>query len=108
MVKLVALYKKPADIAAFEEHYHNIHMPLTEKIPGLKHVELSKFTGSPMGESEYYMMAEMYFDNMEALKAGMSSPEGRASGKDVMSFAKELVTMMFAEVEEKVLATAAV
>jgi uncharacterized protein (TIGR02118 family) len=108
MVKFVALYKKPADIAAFEEHYHNIHMPLAEKIPGLKRVELSKFTGAPMGESEYYMMAELYFDNMDALKAGMSSPEGRASGKDVMTFAKDIVTMMFSEVEEKVLAKAAV
>lgn len=108
MVKLVALYKKPTDVAAFDEHYFNVHMPLTEKIPGLKHVEVSKFTGSPMGESEYHLMCEMYYDNMDALKAAMSSPEGKASGKDVMSFAKGLVSFMFAEVEEKVLATAAV
>jgi uncharacterized protein (TIGR02118 family) len=107
MVKLIALYKKPADVKAFEEHYFNTHIPLTNQIPGLKRVEISRVNGSPMGESEYYLMAEMYFDNMDALKAGMSSPEGKASGKDLMSFAKDVVCMMFAEVEEKVPAAAA-
>ena len=108
MVKLVALYKKPEDAAAFEQHYYNVHMPLTEKIPGLKHVEISKFTGSPMGECEHILMCEMYYDNMDDLKAGMSSPEGRAAGKDVMNFGKGLATFLIAEVEEKVLAKAAV
>jgi uncharacterized protein (TIGR02118 family) len=102
MVKLIALYKKPADVKAFEEHYFNIHLPLADKIPGLKKTEISRVTGSPAGESEYHLMAELYFENMDALKAGMSSPEGKASAKDVMSFAKEIVYMMFADVEEKV------
>ncbi len=106
MVKLVALYKKPADVKAFEDHYFNIHLPLANKIPGLQKVELSRFTASPMGETEYHMMAELYFENMDALKSGMSSPEGKASGKDLMSFAKDIVHMVFAEVEEKVPATA--
>ena len=105
MVKLIALYKKPADVKAFDEHYFGTHLPLADKIPGLKKVEISRIAGSPMGESEYHLMAELYFENMDALKAGMSSPEGKASGKDVMSFAKDIVCMMFAEVEEKVPAT---
>jgi hypothetical protein len=41
---------------------------------------------------------------MDALKAGMSSPEGRESGKNLMSFAKDVTYMMFAE-EVKVPAT---
>lgn len=107
MVKLIALYKKPADVKAFEEHYFDVHIPITNKIPGLKKVEVSRMTGSPMGECEYHLMAELYFDNMDALKAGMSSPEGKASGKDLMSFAKDIVVMMFAEVEGKVPAASA-
>lgn len=102
MVKLIALYKKPADVKAFDDYYANTHLPLANKIPGLKKVELSRVTGSPAGESDYHLMAELYFDDMESLKAGMSSAEGKAAGKDVMSFAKEIVYMMFAEVEEKV------
>jgi uncharacterized protein (TIGR02118 family) len=100
MVKLIALYKKPSDIEAFDKHYAEVHMPLTSKMPGLKKVEISRITGSPMGASEYHVMAEMYFENMEALKSSMSSPEGRASGKDLMGFAKDVVCMMIAEVEE--------
>lgn len=101
MVKLVALYKKPANIAEFDDKYFNGHIPLANKIPGLKKCDVNKIVGTPGGESEYYLMAELFFDDMEALKAGMSSPEGKAAAKDVMSFAKDIVYMMFAE-EQKV------
>lgn len=101
MVKLVALYKKPANPAEFDERYFKGHLPLVNQIPGLKHVAASKVTGTPMGESEYYLIAELYFDSMDELKAGMGSPEGKAAGKDVMTFAKDIIYMMFAE-EQKV------
>lgn len=105
MVKLIALYKKPADPADFDDKYFNTHIPLADKMPGLKKVEISRVTGAPNGEAEYYLMAELYFDDMEALKAAMSSPEGKASAKNLMGFAKEIVSMMFADVvEEKALA----
>ena len=102
MVKFIAMYKKPANPEEFDKRYFEQHLPIASKIPGLQRVEISRVVGSPMGDPEYYLMAELYFENMEAMKAGMSSPEGKASGKDVMMFAKDIVTMMFAEVEEKV------
>ena len=98
MVKLVALYKKPADVAAFEKHYREIHTPLAKKMPGLKRLEVSHFTGSPGGEPKFYMMAEMYFETREAMTAALASPEGKAAGKDVMSFAGDVIHMMFADV----------
>ena len=99
MVKLIALYKTPADIVQFEKHYFEVHMPLVEKIPGLLKSELSKLSGLPSQESKFYMMAEMYFDNMDRLNEGMASPEGKAAGRDLMSFAKEYVVMMYGEVK---------
>jgi uncharacterized protein (TIGR02118 family) len=39
----------------------------------------------------------MYFENMEALNQAMSSPEGKAAAKDLMSFAGKLVTMIIGE-----------
>lgn len=102
MVKLIALYKKPVNPQEFDDHYFNTHLPLAAKMPGLLRSEVSKVKGTPAGESEYYLQAELYFENMDALKAAMASPEGRAAAKDVMSFAKDIVYMMFAEVEEKV------
>jgi uncharacterized protein (TIGR02118 family) len=105
MVKFIALYKKPANAAEFDKRYFEQHMPIANKIPGLKRVEVSRVVGSPMGDSEYYLMAELYFDSMDEMKAGMSSPEGKECGKDAMAFAKDIITMMFAEVEEKVAVT---
>jgi len=98
VVKLVALYKRPPDVAAFEKHYQEIHAPLAEKMPGLKKLEVSHFTGSPGGEPKFYMMAELYFDTKDAMLSALSSPEGKAAGKDVMSFAGDLIHMMFAEI----------
>ncbi len=98
MVKLVALYKHPENKEQFDEHYFNVHTPITKKIPGLKKMKVTKFTGSPMGgESEYYLMCEMYYKDMDALNNGLRSEEGKASGKDLMGFAKGLVTLIIGE-----------
>ncbi len=42
-------------------------------------------------------MCEMYYESHEALKAAMKSDEGKASGKDLMGFAADLVTLMIGE-----------
>jgi uncharacterized protein (TIGR02118 family) len=102
MVKLTVLYKKPSDPQEFDRHYNDIHTPLASKMPGLKRYEVAKITGAPGGESPYHLIAELYFDDFEAMKAAMSSPEGKAAAKDVGTFAKDLVEMMFSQVEEKV------
>jgi uncharacterized protein (TIGR02118 family) len=99
MVKLIALYKTPADVKEFEKHYFEVHMPLVEKMPGLLKSEVSMLTGMPGVESKYHMMAEMYFENMDKLNESMASAEGRAAGKDLMGFAKDYVFMMFGEVK---------
>ena len=39
----------------------------------------------------------MYYENHEALQNGMRSAEGKASGKDLMGFAGDLVTLMIGE-----------
>lgn len=98
MVKLIALYRKPVDVAAFDKHYNEVHTPLAKKMPGLRKIEVARCFGAPGGEPKFYLVAEMYFDNKEALMAALGSPEGKAAGKDVMSFAADIIHMMFAEV----------
>ncbi len=100
MVKLVALYKKPADVDAFEKHYKEIHAPLARKMPGLKRLEVSHMTGSPGGEPKFHMMAELYFDDNSAMMAALGSEEGKAAAKDVMGFAGDVIHMMFADVDQ--------
>ncbi len=96
-VKLLALYKKPDDVEAFDDHYFNVHVPLTEKMPGLRNVEYQVITGSPMGKTDYYFLAELTFDDMDALNAAMGSDEGKAAAKDLMGFAGNLVHLMISE-----------
>ncbi|WP_088035931.1 EthD family reductase [Evansella clarkii] len=97
MVKFTALYKKPENPAAFDEHYFNVHAPLTEKIPGLRKMEVTKIVGSPMGETNYYLQCDMYYDSMDAYKEAMKTDEAKASGKDLMKFAGGLVTLLIGE-----------
>jgi len=100
VVKLIALYKPPADKDAFLDHYRNVHTPLVRRLPGLRKIDVARTFGSPGGEPRFFLVAEMYFDNKEAMFAALNSPEGKAAAKDVMSFAGDLIHMMFADVEE--------
>ena len=93
MVRLVALYKRPADPAAFDKHYFEGHKPLAEKIPGL--VELK--VGKVFGKSPWYLWAELSFKDKDAFKAAMSSPENAAAGKNLESFAKDLVEFVMVD-----------
>ncbi len=98
MVKLVALYTTPPDPETFDRHYRETHLPLIERWPGLHRIEVGKVTGALGGSPPYYLVAEMYFDDDAALRAALRSPEGRASGDDLQSFAPGLVTMMYVQV----------
>jgi len=99
MVKLVAVYRKPEDPAAFDKHYIETHVPLAKKMPGLIKCEVEKVIGSPMPGGEMpYLAAHLYFKDKPALDAAMSSPEGKAAAKDLMSFAGKYVRMHFTEV----------
>ena len=74
--KLVVLYPYPADAAEFERAYTEEHMPLVnaDTMPGI-----TKFVGTKMlsaadgGEPQFYRMAELYFDSIDALQAAASS-----------------------------------
>ncbi len=95
-MKLVALYKQPADPAAFDKAYFDTHIPLIQQVPGLQRTVITRFTRTLMGDG-LYMMAEMYFADQDALKAAMRSREMAAAGENLNSFAEGLVTLMFAE-----------
>lgn len=102
-MKLVALYKQPQDVQAFEQSYFNTHMPLINKVPGLQRTVITRFSRTLMGDP-YFMMAEMYFTDESALKAGLKSPEMVAAGENLNSFAGGLVTLMFGQDEDRPIA----
>ena len=98
MVKLIVAYGHPEDPAAFDEHYDGTHRGLAEKIPGLQRFEAGKVLGTADGSAApYYLIAELSFDDAEALQAGLGTPEGQAAAGDVANFATGGATMMIAE-----------
>ncbi|MCX7318923.1 MAG: EthD family reductase [Hyphomicrobiales bacterium] len=88
MARLLVLYKTPTNPEAFDKHYHSIHIPLAKKIPGLKHYGISNGSvATPAGDSDIYLVAELDFDSVAALKLGLASPEGQAAAGDLGNFA---------------------
>ncbi len=98
MTKLLALYKTPSDVEAFWHHYETVHVPLVRKIPGLQSIILNKVDSSPTNpDLPYFLIAEMRFPDRATFDAAMKSEENRMAGKDLMSFARGLVTLLVAE-----------
>lgn len=98
MVKFVALYKQPADPAAFDKHFFEVHKPLCDVVPNLLKMEIDKVTGTPRGASEYYMIVSMYFENHQVMMDSLMSDAGKATAKDARGFAADIFTGLFAEV----------
>jgi uncharacterized protein (TIGR02118 family) len=96
--KLIALYRRPDDLEAFMTHYQQVHMPLVRQIPGLIEAKISRVDKALIGgEPDYVLIAEMVFADRPDFDAAMASPENRAAGKDLVGFAKGLVTLLVAE-----------
>jgi len=96
-MKLIALYRHPEDPEAFDKAYFETHVPLIEKVPGLKKVAVNKTGRVLAGKRAPYIIATLTFADKDALKAAMNSPEMAAAGKNLDSFAEGLYTLCFAE-----------
>ena len=105
MIKYVALYRTPAKPEDFDQKYFESHKPLIDNVPGLVRQEIAKvqrtFVAGFLGESEPYLIAELYFESKDAMKAGFASPEWQAAGANLTEIGgMELVAMFSAEVVE--------
>jgi uncharacterized protein (TIGR02118 family) len=103
MIKYVALYKQPADPAAFEKAYFESHKPLIDRLPGLVRQEIGRvtrtFVPGFLGDSEPYLIAELYFESKDAMKTAFATPEWQAAGANLTEIGgMELVAMFSAEV----------
>lgn len=99
MVKITALYGQPGDPEEFEAYYAETHMPLVERLPNLRRYEASLALASADGGAPpYYRTFEGYFDTIEDLQSGMTSPEGQDVVNDLPNFATGGVTVFISEV----------
>ncbi len=95
MATVIALYKKPADVAAFDAYYYGTHVPLAKTLPGLRGYQVSTGTvGSATGDSGLHLVALLSFDSMAAIQAALTSPEGAATAGDLANFAQAGVELL--------------
>lgn len=88
--RFVAVYENPADPSLFERHYREVHVPLAQKLPGLRSYTLSRDV-TPLRGSPYYLVAELDWDSLEELQAAFASAEGAATAADAVQLGEMAV-----------------
>lgn len=88
-VKLTVLFAPPKDPAAFTKYYHDTHIPLVAKAPGVKRIEVATVLPPPPPQPAppYYRITEIYFEDLGAFQTALASPEWKAIVADVPNFA---------------------
>jgi len=99
MVKLMLLFKHPSNPGNFELRYTR-GLTLLEKMPGVRSIQASQVMGGPAGQTPYFRIVEILFDDYEALDAALISPEGVVAGKDLMDYAGRGVELLFVELKD--------
>lgn len=83
MATFVALYQKPEDVAGFEEHYRTVHLPITQRWPGVGATTVTRFASTPRGgEPPYHLMFTAEFASDEEMAAALRSETGMESAQD--------------------------
>jgi uncharacterized protein (TIGR02118 family) len=72
--RLTIQYGEPADAEVFDKHYFEVHVPLCQPLPGLRNASFSKPRALGGGVVPY-LVAELDFDDADALFGALKSPE---------------------------------
>ena len=100
MIQLTAMYGQPQDQAAFDRHYQQTHSVLAQKIPGQKGYVTYKPAAINLQEpSPYYLIGDLFFENMAVMQAALQSPEAQATTEDLQNFATGGATLVAGEVQ---------
>ncbi len=98
MVRFLVVYETPPDPAAFDAHYRDVHIPLTKELPGLRRYTISRNTSAVRGGEPFYLVAELDWDDEDALEAAFASAAGQAAARDVAELATGGIRSMIFEV----------
>jgi uncharacterized protein (TIGR02118 family) len=94
---LMAMFKRPEGgddaLEEFMTRYLDEHMPLIEKVPGLRSSVVERVAHHYAGD-DIVIVTRMEFDDAEALQAGMASDEMRAAGRNLREIAPEMLTLV--------------
>jgi uncharacterized protein (TIGR02118 family) len=100
MFKLMVIFHSPTDIDHFEASY-NQFLGKVEQMPGVIRRQVVDVMGSPTGQSPYYRILEVYFDNRQRMELSLRAPIGQDAGNQLRTFPAGSFEMLFAEVYEE-------
>ena len=93
MHKLLVLYPKPADVAAFMTYYVERHLPLALDLPGLRSNRYYRPEMLSPGDS-VFLIWEGVFDSTEAMFLALKSEAGKKVARDVPNYSPAGATML--------------
>ena len=106
MSRFVALYRLPessAEATRFESAYRESHLPLVARTPGLTSIDVCRVRTTVVGSPGLRLMATMTFADDTAMDAAMTTPEWRASGRNLAEIGGlELATMFTLDPSETI------
>jgi uncharacterized protein (TIGR02118 family) len=79
MTKVIVLLPRRADLSReeFRRHLEEEHLPLVQRLPGLRRLAVNEVMPGPDGaQPAYDAVAEDWFDSPEAVQAALASPAG--------------------------------
>jgi len=107
MVKLVYCITKKAGLTdeEFFRYWKSVHGPIGARIPRLRKLVQSYRLTLPGDKNrpDYDGMAELWFDDVEALLAARQSPEWKASTEDEANFIDQNKVAYFVSEEQIIL-----
>ena len=90
MARMVVIYRTPKNVAAFDRHYFETHIPLAKKLPGLRKYEISRGPVTvKAGPPDVYLIGTVHFDDLDAMKKAFASPAGQATAADRRIYAPD-------------------
>lgn len=102
MVKFMIIFRKPSPskLEAFESTYNDF-LALVERMPLIMRRQVNSVLGSPFGESPYYRILEVYYDDYEKMQQSLTSSAGQEAGGELRRFMTGSYQMLFADVYEE-------
>ena len=89
---------------AFFHYWEHVHGPIGARIPGLRRLVQSHrvHVHGDARAADYDGLAELWFDDMEALLKSRQSPEWRAASEDERNFIDHRKVAYFISVEHPI------
>jgi uncharacterized protein (TIGR02118 family) len=107
MIKLVYCFSRRADLSfeEFSRYWQDVHGPIGARIPGLRRLvqSVAVHDAREARSPSFDGMAELWFDDLDAVMAARSSPEWQAASEDERHFIDHGRTAYFLSQERTLL-----